>query len=132
MHKTVLSTGVIIRGSDEFNANITVLNLDPVNRRTVTIEIFDWGVEQLWSNATTLPIQPTGPTTIDPNTQRDFVALITESTARPGEPVVLYEIRATVDEIADVVINCYAVASNGQPIAGKTIRHNDLVVIPVV
>ena len=98
----------------------------------MTIEIFDWGVEQLWSNATTLPIQPTGPTTIEPNTQRDFVALITESTARPGGTVVLYEIRATVDKISDVMINCYAVASTGQPITGKTIRHNDLVVIPAL
>jgi hypothetical protein len=47
MPNTVLSTGVILRDSDDFNANVTVVNLDPKKGRTVTVELFDWGVEQV-------------------------------------------------------------------------------------
>ena len=132
MAKTVLSTGIIVRGSADYNAGAAVVNLHPKNDVTVTVEMFDWGVEDLWSNPTPIQVGPEATSTIGPTTQRDFGALITQSTAQPGLNLVLYEIRITVSTIDNVVINCNASDVNGQPIAGKTIRHKDLVAIPAL
>jgi hypothetical protein len=129
MPQTVLSTGVMLREADAFNANVTVVNLDTKKGRTVTVEIFDWGVEQVWSTPKPVAVSPAGATTVGPHTQRDFIALITESTAQPSAPLTLYEIRVTVDDINDVVINCYALTNEGQTIPAKTFKHKDLVVI---
>jgi hypothetical protein len=104
MAHTTLSTGVMLRDAGAFNANIIVLNLDPKTPRTVTVQIFDWGVEQLWSTPTPVTVDPAGPTTVGPHTQRAFIALITQSTTQPSLPLILYEIRVTVDNINDLVI----------------------------
>jgi hypothetical protein len=132
MAHTVLSTGVMIRESDAFNANVVVVNLDPKKDRNVTVEIFDWGVEQLWSAPQAISVSPSGATTVGPHTQRAFIALITQSTTQPGTSLILYEIRVTVDDIKDVVINCYAITNGDQTIPAKTYKHNDLVVIPAL
>jgi hypothetical protein len=132
MANTVLSTGVIIRASEDYNANVTVVNLHPKNDVTVTVEIFDWGVEQVWSKPTPVQVGPAGPTKVGPTTQQDFIALITQSTAQPGLSLVLYEIRVTLSVVDNVVVNCFTVDNSGQAIAGKTIKHKELVAIPAL
>jgi hypothetical protein len=132
MTKTVLSTGIISRASEDFNAQAIVVNLNPKNDVTVTVEMFDWGVEFLWSNPTPIQVGPEATSTIGPTTQRGFGALITQSTAQPGLNLVLYEIRITLSAITNVVVNCNAIDNKNQPIAGKTIRHKDLVAIPAL
>jgi len=132
MPHTTLSTGAQLRDDGAFNANIVVLNLDPKIQRTVTVEIYDWGVEQLWSAPKPVPVEPAGPTQIGPHTQRAFLALITQSTTQPGSPLLLYEVRVTVDNASDVVINCFAVDITGQTIGPKTLWHRDLVTIPAL
>jgi hypothetical protein len=122
----------MLRDGGAFNANIVVLNLDPKVARTVTVQIFDWGVEQLWSAPAPETVDPSGATTVGPHTQRAFIALITQSTAQPSAPLSLYEIRVTVDNINDLVINCFAIDNNGLSIPGKTVWHKDLVVIPAL
>ena len=131
MSDIVLSTGVMLRDADAFNANITVLNLDPLVQRTVTVEIFDWGVEQLWSTPAQVTVGPSGATTIAPHTQRAFISLITQSTTQPALRLELYEIRVTVDNIKDVIINCFVVDNTGTSIPAKTVWHKDLVVVHV-
>jgi hypothetical protein len=131
MAHTTLSTGVMLRDG-AFNANIPILNLDPKIARTVTVQVFDWGVEQLWSTPAPVTVEPPGATTVGPHTQRAFIALITQSTARPSAPLILYEIRVTVDNINDLVINCFAIDTNGFSIPGKTVWHKDMVVIPAL
>ena len=78
MAHTTLSTGVMLRDG-AFNANIPILNLDPKVARTVTVQVFDWGVEQLWSTPAPVTVEPPGATTVGPHTQRAFIALITQS-----------------------------------------------------
>jgi hypothetical protein len=129
MAHTTLSTGAILR-DNAFNANIVVLNLNPKVARTVTVQIFDWGVEQLWSAPAPVTVDPPGATTVGPHTQRAFIALITQATTQPSLGLILYEIRVTVDNINDLVINCFAIDTNGLTIPGKTVWHKDLVVIP--
>lgn len=129
---TVLSTGVMFREPDAFNANVIVLNLDPTDTRTALVEIYDWGVEQGWSDPAPVPVSPSGAISIGPHAHRDFIALITQSTAQPSAPLTLYEIRITVDHISNVVANCYAVTSSGLSIPSKTYKHNDLVTIPAL
>lgn len=132
MPHTTLSTGAMLRDDGAFNANIVVLNLDPTVHRTITVEIFDWGVEQLWSAPKPVPVSPAGSVQIGPHTQQAFIALITQSTTQPGSPLNLYEIRVTVDNVNDLVINCFAVDNNGQSIGSKTVWHRDLVAIPAL
>jgi hypothetical protein len=132
MPNTTLTTGVMLRDGGAFNANITVVNLDPKLQRTVTVQIFDWGVEQLWSAPAPVPIDPTGATIVGPHTQRAFIALITQSTTQPSLPLSLYEIRVTVNNINDLVVNCFAVDNNGVSIPGKTVWHKDLIVVPAL
>lgn len=130
MPHTTLSTGVMLRDDGAFNANITIVNLDLRGQRKVTVQIFDWGVEQLWSAPTPVPIEPAGATTIGPHTQRAFIALITQSTAQPSLALSLYEVRVTADNINDLVVNCFAVDSNGLSIPGKTVWH--MVAVPAL
>jgi hypothetical protein len=132
MPHTTLSTGVMLRDNGAFNANIIILNLDPKVQRTVTVKIFDWGVEQLWSAPAPVTIDPAAATTIGPHTQRAFIALITQSTAQPSAPLNLYEIRVTVDNINDLIVNCFAINSSGLSIPGKTVWHKDMVVVPAL
>jgi hypothetical protein len=132
MPHTTFSTGVMLRDGGAFNGNITVLNLDPEVQRTVTVEIFDWGVEQLWSTPAPVPVEPSGATTVAPHTQRAFIALITQSTTQPQLPLELYEVRVTVDNVNDLIINCFAVDNNGASIPAKTVWHKDLVVVPAL
>jgi hypothetical protein len=132
MPYTTFSTGAMLRDTDAFNANIVVVNLDPTTPRTVTVEIFDWGVEQHWSRPAPVPVSPAGAVTVGAHTQRAFIALITQSTTQPGTGLELYEVRVTVDNANDVVVNCFAVDESGESIAGKTVWHKDLVAIPAL
>ena len=53
--RKTLSTGVLVRDPASFNAHVNVVTLDPVVSQTVSVEILDWGINQLWSNPT--PVQ---------------------------------------------------------------------------
>lgn len=77
MSTIVLSTGVQIRMGATFNANVTILNPTNAAGQDAQVEIFDWGVEQGWSNPAPVPLEPSGPTPIGPHSHRNFIALIT-------------------------------------------------------
>jgi hypothetical protein len=94
----------------------------------VTTEILDWGVDQLWSNPMLVPVR-SGPVTIGPHTHQSFTALITQSTAQPGLALSLYEIRVTVPDVPQLVVNCFAHDANGEIIEGNTVLHEELVEI---
>jgi hypothetical protein len=57
---------------------------------------------------------------------------MTQSTTQPGTGLELYEVRVTVDNAKDVVVNCFAVNEGGESFAGKTVWHKDLVAIPAL
>jgi hypothetical protein len=42
----ILSTGVLARDPSSFHAHVDIANIDRALSRTVTVEIFDWGVDQ--------------------------------------------------------------------------------------
>jgi hypothetical protein len=85
MPNKVLSTGVLIRDPASFNANVTVVNTGATTGQTAQVQIFDWGVEQLWSKPTPVPVSPFAAVAIGAHTQQDFISLITQSTAQPIE-----------------------------------------------
>jgi hypothetical protein len=64
-----------------------------------------------------------------PYTLRSFIALINQSTAQPELNLAHYEVCVTVFDIKNVVVNCFALDSNGHMIAGNTVLHNSLVEI---
>jgi hypothetical protein len=72
-----LYTGVLVRDPASFNAHVDVVNIDPALSQTVAVEVLDWGVDQLWSNPTAVPVSPSGPVTIGPHTHRSFISPIT-------------------------------------------------------
>ena len=123
----ILSTGVLVRDPASFNAHIDVVNLDPVVSQTVTVEILDWGVNQLWSNPTPVPVIPSGAITIGPHTHQSFLALITQSTAQPSLALALYEIRITIPDDPQLVVNCFALDANDKVVEGNTVLHEELV-----
>jgi hypothetical protein len=126
-----LSTGVLVREPASVNAHVDVVNLHPDDSRTVTVEIFDWGVDQLWNDPKPVPVTPSGPTAIGPHTNRSFLAGITQSTTQPGFVLAHYEIRITVPSDQDVVVNCFVTDSDGRIILGNTVLHKNLIEVPV-
>ncbi len=129
MPNKVLSTGVLIRDPASFNANVTVVNTGATTGQTVQVEIFDWGVEQLWSKPTPVPIHPSGAVAIGAHTQQDFIALITQSTAQPSLNLVLYEIRITLPAKSPLIVNCFAINTQDGLVAANTVLHAQLVAI---
>jgi hypothetical protein len=129
MPNKVLSTGVLIRDPASFNANVTVVNTGATTGQTAKVEIFDWGVEQLWSKPTPVPVSPSTAVAIGAHTQQDFIALITQSTAQPTLNLVLYEIRITVPAKSPLIINCFAINAQDGIVAANTVLHAQLVAI---
>lgn len=129
MPNKVLSTGVLIRDPSSFNANVTVVNPGATIGQTAQVEIFDWGVEQLWSKPTPVPVSPSAAVAIGAHTQQDFIALITQSTAQPSLNLVLYEIRITLSAKGPLIVNCFAINPQGGLVAANTVLHSQLVAI---
>jgi hypothetical protein len=129
VHTKVRSTGVLVKDPASFNAHVDIMNIDPALSQTVTVAIFDWGVDQQWSNPTPVPVSPPGPVTIGPHTHQSFIALISQSTAQPGLALSMYEIRVTVPDVPQLVVNCFAHDASGNIIEGNTVRHDELVEI---
>ncbi|HEY6345517.1 MAG TPA: hypothetical protein VIY49_28805 [Bryobacteraceae bacterium] len=129
MPNKVLSTGVLIRDPASFNANVTVVNTGTSTGQTAQVEIFDWGVEQVWSKPTPVPISPSAAVAVGAHTQQDFIALITRSTAQPGLNLTLYEIRITLPANSPLIVNCFAIDEQGSLIAANTVLHAQLVAI---
>jgi hypothetical protein len=129
MPNKVLSTGVLIRDPASFNANVTVVNTGATAGQTAQVEVFDWGVEQVWNKPTPVPISPSTAVAIGAHTQQDFIALITQSTAQPSLSLVLYEIRITVPAKSPLIVNCFALDNKGNIVAANTVLHAQLVAI---
>jgi hypothetical protein len=129
MPNKVLSTGVLIRDPASFNANVTVVNTGATAGQEAKVEIFDWGVEQVWSNPTPVPVGPSTTVAIGAHTQQDFIALITKSTAQPALNLVLYEIRITLPAHSPLIVNCFAIDEPGNLVAANTVLHAQLVEI---
>lgn len=123
----ILSTGVMVRDPASFNAHVDIVNVDPALSQTVSVEILDWGVDQVWNNPTPVPVNPSSPVTIGPRTHQSFISLITQSTAQPGLALALYEIRITIPDDSQLVANCFAVDADGKIIEGDTVLHEELV-----
>ena len=131
-HNRILSTGVLVRDPASFNAHVEVVNLNPIDMHTVKVEIFDWGVDQLWNDPKPVPVNPSGPTTIGPHTNQTFIALIDQSTTQPTQNLSHYEIRITLPRDKDLVINCFAIEAGGRIIEVNTVRHRELVEVVLV
>lgn len=129
MGQKTLSTGVLLRSKASINAHVDVVNLSQSDKRKVKVEIFDWGVDQLWSNPKPVPVSPSGSVTIGPHTLHSFLASITQSTTQPTLELLHYEIRITVSDIKNVVVNCFAHDSSGKIIMENSVLHNGLVEI---
>lgn len=126
MARTHLSTGILARDRSSVNVHIDVANLSAFER-TIRVELYDWGVDQLWKEPIPIPVTPTGNISIAPNSLRSFLAPIAQSTAQPAQLLAHYEVRATVSDIEDVVVNCFALDNDGSVIPGNTVLHNSLV-----
>jgi len=129
VHGAAVWRNYLIRDPASFNANVTVVNTGTAAGQTVQVEIFDWGVEQLWSKPTPVPVSPSAAVAIGAHTQQDFIALITQSTAQPSLNLVLYEIRITVPAKSPLIINCFAINLQGGLVAANTVLHAQLVTI---
>jgi len=129
MAQTKLSTGILLRDPATFNVHVDVVNLNQNSDRKVTVEIFDWGVDQLWDKPKPVSVSPSGATVVGPHTLRSFLALITQSTAQPSLALSHYEVRITVSDIKNVVVNCFAIDFSGHVITGDTVLHSGLVEI---
>jgi hypothetical protein len=93
----------------------------------IEVELFDWGVDQLWKEPKPIPVTPAGSISVAPNSLRSFLAPIAQSTAQPAQQLAHYEVRATVSDIEGVVVNCFALDGDGNVITGNTVLHNGLV-----
>jgi hypothetical protein len=130
-HNRILSTGVLLREPASFNAHVEVVNLDPNDTHTVKVEIFDWGVDQVWNDPKPVPVSPSGSTAIGPHTNQSFIALINQSTTQPTLKLSHYEVRITLPRDKDIVVNCFAIEAGGRIIEVNTVRHRDLVEVVV-
>jgi hypothetical protein len=119
----------LIRDPASFNANVTVVNTGATTGQTAQVEIFDWGVEQLWNKPTPVPVSPSAAVAISAHTQQDFIALTTKSTAQPSLNLVLYEIRITVPAKSPLIINYFAINALGSLVAAHTVLHTQLVAV---
>jgi hypothetical protein len=123
----ILSTGVLVRDPALTNVHVDVVNLAPNDTHTVTVEVFDWGVDQLWDDPRPVLVSPAGPTAIGPHTKQAFLAVTPQT-------ITHYEIRITLPRATPLVVNCSAIdfQSGGRIIAGNTVRHSELVEVVLV
>jgi hypothetical protein len=127
MAQKKLSTGILVRDPASFNAHIDIANLNQSDKRKVMVEVYDWGIDQLWDKP--VLVEPAVSVTMGPHSLSSFPVLITQSTAQPGSNLSHYEVRVTVSDIKNVVVNCFATDYSGKVIAGNTVLHNSLVEI---
>jgi hypothetical protein len=123
----ILSTGVLVRDPALSTVHVDVVNLAANDRHTVTVEVFDWGVDQLWNDPQPVLVHPAGPTAIGPHTNQAFLAITPQAMTH-------YEIRITLPRDTPLVVNCSAIdfESGGRIIAGNTVRHRELVEVMLV
>lgn len=128
MAQVTLSTGILLRDPESFNAHVDVGNFSP-SRQIVEVEMWDWGVDQEWDAPEPIPVSPSGAVIVNPNTLRAFLAVITQSTVQPAQSLSHYEVRVTVSDTKNVVVNCYAIKPGGAIVLGNTVLHKNLVEI---
>jgi hypothetical protein len=116
-----LSTGILAPDSQLDGVRIDVVNLNPTLSQTVTVEVFGWGVDPVSSNPSPVLVNPSSPTAISPNTHQSFTASLFFVPPRP-----FYEIRVTIPDDPQLVVNCFAFDANGRVINGNTVLHEAL------
>lgn len=126
MAQITLSTGILLRDPSSFNAHVDVGNFSP-GRQMVEVAIWDWGVDQEWDTPKPIPVSPSGAVIVNPNSLRSFLAVITQSTVQPTQTLSHYEIRITLSETKNVVVNCFAIEAGGTVVVGNTVLHKSLV-----
>jgi hypothetical protein len=120
----ILSTGVLAPDSQLEAAQVDVVNIDPTLSQTVTVEVFDWGVDPVSSNPAPVVVTPPNPVTIGPHSHQSFTVPPTASIfSRPRH---FYEIRVTIPDDRQLMVNCFAFGLNGTVIAGNTVLHEEL------
>ncbi len=127
MAQTKLTTGILARDPASCNAHIDIANLNQSGKRTVTVESYDWGVDCLWDQP--VLIQPATKVSVGPHSLQSCSVLITNSTAQPGLNLAHFEVRVTVSDLKNVVVNCFALDANGKVVVGNTVLHRSLVEI---
>ena len=126
MAQVTLSTGILARDPLSFNAHVDVGNFSP-SRQMIEVQIWDWGVDQEWDAPMPIPVSPSGPVILNPNSLRSFLAVITQSTVQPSLTLSHYEVRIVVSETKNVVVNCFAIEAGGTIVVGNTVLHKSLV-----
>jgi hypothetical protein len=96
------------------------VNIDPTLTQTVTVEALEWGVDQISSNPTPVRVNPSGPVTIGPHTHQYFTPSLSFVPPRS-----FYEIRVTIPDRSQLVVNCFADDGNGNIIEGNTVLHQE-------
>lgn len=117
----ILSTGVLAPDSQLGSVRADVVNINSTLSRTVTVEALDWGTDPVSSNPTQALVIPSGPVTIGPHTHQSFTVNL--SSFRPRH---FYEIRLTVPDDRQLLVNCFAFDSNGIILEGNTVLHEGL------
>jgi hypothetical protein len=103
---------------------VDVVNIDPILSQTVTVEVFDWGVDPVSGNPAPVVVNPPNPVTIGPHSHQSFTVPLTASIfSRPRH---FYEIRVTIPDDPQLMVNCFAFGLNGTVIAGNTVLHEEL------
>lgn len=128
MAQITLTTGIMLRDPASFNAHIDVGNFSPA-RQMVEVVMWDWGVDQAWDTPKEIPVSPAGAVIVNPHSLRSFLAVITQSTVQPSQSLSHYEVRVTLSDAENVVVNCFAIESGGAIVMGNTVLHKSLIEI---
>jgi hypothetical protein len=129
MAEQILSTGALARHPLSVNAHVDVVNLNADQSRIVTVEVFDWGVDQVWDKPTPVQVDPSGPIKVTPHSLQSFITLITKSTAQPDAALSHYEVRITLPNPDGMVVNCFATDNQGKVVEENSLLHKELVEI---
>lgn len=114
--KRILSTGVLAKDKTTSFAGITMVNLDPDDKRRVFVFVYDWDS----GSPVQIPTDIPNPVILNPNTSVRVTANL--------QNAFFYEVRIFHPGDRDVLVNCYGVSNfpfiNGE---GNTVLHEDLV-----
>lgn len=112
----ILSTGVLAKDRTTVFAGITLVNLDPNDKRRIVVQVFDWDS----GSPIPVPTDTPNPITLNPKTSVRVTANLNNA--------FFYEIRIYHPGDKDVLVNCYGVSNfpfvNGE---GNTVLHHELV-----
>jgi hypothetical protein len=114
----ILSTGVLAPDSQIEGAEVDVVNINPTLSEIVTVETFDWGTDPISNKPTPVPVTPSGSVTIGPHTHQSFTVAPSFFSFLPRH---FYEIRVTIPDGRQLLINCFALGTNGRVIEGNTV-----------